>query len=119
MRVKADIGIDEKAFLESYNGMDDAVVADICSGTSLKRPFTIDDIPAIVEREIEGWLRGVVTVGCDEAKSNSFGGDTGIDADYAPDGYICQDCDDDIELGEETLIGQEMFCPDCVEKRVK
>jgi len=70
MRVKADIGIDEKAFLESYN-------------------------------------------------SNSFGGDTGIDADYAPDGYICQDCDDDIELGEETLIGQEMFCPDCVEKRVK
>lgn len=45
-----------------------------------------------------------------------FGGDTGIDADFAPNGYVCQGCEDDIKLGEEEEINQAMFCPVCAEE---
>lgn len=48
-----------------------------------------------------------------------FGGDTGIDADYLPDGacFVCHKCDDEIERGEEVEIDTYIYCPECAKEK--
>jgi len=48
-----------------------------------------------------------------------FGGDTGIDADYAPNGYVCFECGDYIEVGEEVLVDKYMHCKECAKEKEK
>ena len=50
---------------------------------------------------------------------NRFGGDTGVDADYLPDGdnWVCYECSDDIELGEEVEIDCHYYCPECAKEK--
>jgi hypothetical protein len=52
-------------------------------------------------------------------QTNGFGGDTGVDADYLPDGdnFVCQGCDDDIERGHEVEIDHKLYCPECAKEK--
>jgi len=46
----------------------------------------------------------------------SSGGDTGIDADFCGDGYVCFECSDDIELGDEVELNHYIYCPECAKE---
>jgi len=53
--------------------------------------------------------------------SNIMGGDTGVDADFAHDGYVCYvctECCEDIDIGEEVEVYSYLYCPECVKKGV-